>query len=263
MHTESASGTKSYLGVAFARLPIDLLAREVLLLSAQERFSYIVTPNVAHIVRLHENDACPYTIAFRKAYCAATHRVCDSRILQLIARWQGVDLTVAPGSDLTAFLFERGFLDGKKVALVGGRASTAIQLKKRYPAIDLFHFMPPMGLLNDEAAQQAIVSFVRESKCAITLFAVGSPQAEIIAKSCSDDSKIRGVGLCIGASIEFLTGEKVRAPRCVQLARLEWAFRLLSEPRRLGRRYLIEGPRLLRIIRNSGELIPIDLPDGK
>jgi exopolysaccharide biosynthesis WecB/TagA/CpsF family protein len=55
------------------------------------------------------------------------------------------------------------------------------------------------------------------------------------------------VALCIGASIEFLSGARRRAPRWMQRAGLEWAFRLLSEPRRLWRRYIVEGPRIFVI----------------
>ena len=53
-----------------------------------------------------------------------------------------------------------------------------------------------------------------------------------------------GVGLCIGASLDFLTGRKARAPLWMRKASLEWLHRLLSEPRRLWRRYLVEGPRI-------------------
>jgi N-acetylglucosaminyldiphosphoundecaprenol N-acetyl-beta-D-mannosaminyltransferase len=55
------------------------------------------------------------------------------------------------------------------------------------------------------------------------------------------------VGLCIGASVEFLSGAKRRAPRWMQRAGLEWLYRLLSEPRRLWRRYLVKGPRVFKL----------------
>lgn len=54
----------------------------------------------------------------------------------------------------------------------------------------------------------------------------------------------KGTALCIGASLEFLTGQLKRAPRLAQKLYLEWAHRLLSEPRRMWRRYLIEGPKI-------------------
>jgi exopolysaccharide biosynthesis WecB/TagA/CpsF family protein len=76
---------------------------------------------------------------------------------------------------------------------------------------------------------------------------VGAPQQEMIAKAALDRGDCRGVGLCIGVSLEFLAGKVQRAPNWMQQARLEWAFRLLAEPRRLWRRYLVEGPKIFAL----------------
>jgi UDP-N-acetyl-D-mannosaminuronic acid transferase (WecB/TagA/CpsF family) len=48
----------------------------------------------------------------------------------------------------------------------------------------------------------------------------------------------------VGAGLEFLTGRQKRAPRFARALGLEWAHRLLSDPRRMWRRYLLEGPRI-------------------
>jgi exopolysaccharide biosynthesis WecB/TagA/CpsF family protein len=56
-----------------------------------------------------------------------------------------------------------------------------------------------------------------------------------------------GIGLCVGASMDFLSGSRKRAPQWMQQARLEWLFRLLDEPQKLWRRYLVEGPKIFRI----------------
>ncbi len=247
MHTEPPTGSDTYLGIDFARLPLEPLAGELLRLSEQDRFCYVVTPNVDHVVQLHKGEDPSVKETFRAAYSAAVLRICDSRILQLFASWQGKDLVVVPGSDLTAFLFESGLLDGRKVALIGGGKDTVALLKARYSAVSVSQYVPPMGLLRDEAAQEALVQFVRDSDCEVTLFAVGSPQSEIVALKCMQDGGARGIALCIGASVEFITGERARAPSWMQIARLEWLFRLLSEPRRLWRRYLVIGPKFFRL----------------
>ena len=52
----------------------------------------------------------------------------------------------------------------------------------------------------------------------------------------------RGMAFCIGAAIEFITGQTKRAPRLARQLGLEWAHRLITNPRRLWRRYLVEGP---------------------
>jgi N-acetylglucosaminyldiphosphoundecaprenol N-acetyl-beta-D-mannosaminyltransferase len=57
-----------------------------------------------------------------------------------------------------------------------------------------------------------------------------------------------GIGLCVGASVEFVVGAKKRAPGWVQQAHLEWLHRLASEPRRLWKRYILEAPELVRLM---------------
>ena len=76
------------------------------------------------------------------------------------------------------------------------------------------------------------------------MLAVAMPQQEILALRVAQAGGAVGVGLCIGASLDFLTGRKARAPLWMRKASLEWLHRLLSEPKRLWRRYLVEGPRI-------------------
>src|SRR5206468_13039467 len=72
-------------------------------------------------------------------------------------------------------------------------------------------------------------------------------QQEMIAHEAGALSGASGVSLCVGAGLEFLTGDQKRAPRLIQRLGLEWAHRLATNPRRLARRYLIEGPAIFPI----------------
>jgi exopolysaccharide biosynthesis WecB/TagA/CpsF family protein len=74
------------------------------------------------------------------------------------------------------------------------------------------------------------------------------PQQEILACQIAGNPQVRGVGLCVGAAIDFLTGKQRRAPVWIQKIGLEWFYRLLSDPRRLASRYLIECPRIFYLI---------------
>jgi exopolysaccharide biosynthesis WecB/TagA/CpsF family protein len=78
---------------------------------------------------------------------------------------------------------------------------------------------------------------------------VGAPQQEMAARAAMQRGDAVGVGLCCGAALEFLAGRKARAPRWMQKAGLEWLHRLSSEPARLWRRYLFEGPAIFWIWR--------------
>ena len=71
----------------------------------------------------------------------------------------------------------------------------------------------------------------------------------------ADDSGAR-VLLAFGAAADFLAGEVSRAPRWVQRAGAEWLYRLVKEPRRLGRRYCVQGPPAMWRLRTASEVRP-------
>lgn len=240
--------TTEFLGVEFANLSYAEVAAELDRLSQSDSFSFVVTPNVDHVVVLHEGQDEQVTERFREAYKAAALRLCDSRILELLAKFRGITLDVVTGSDLTAFLFASGQLNGKRVAIVGGDQAMLPELNERFPDIELVQHIPPMGVLHKPDAAAEIEAFLASHLCDYVLFTIGSPQSEIIAHQCLSAGRCRGAALCVGASIEFVLRRKARAPRWMQQARLEWAFRLMSEPSRLWKRYLVNGPRIALIV---------------
>lgn len=234
--------SREFLGLAFDPLGGEAALRRVTELAASESFSYVVTPNVDHIVQI-DRARDP---AIRQAYDGASLRLCDSRILARLAASAKIDLPVVPGSDLTRELLEHG-LPGGRVAVIGGDARLHGELAIRYPRFDWRFHSPPMGVRTNAAARNAIIAFVEASEAALVLFAIGAPQSELLCAAIAGRGRAHGTALCIGASLEFLTGAKRRAPRWMQRAGLEWLFRLLSEPRRLWRRYIVEGPRIFAI----------------
>lgn len=241
------AATTDFLGLPIAELSFGEVLDYVFARADAQSFSYVVTPNVDHVVRLDRLREVSDGRAFAAAYAAAALVLCDSRILQKLARLSGRSVPLVPGSDLTRALLADPRASGRTVAVVGGSSDLLSTLVERLPQIHFVHHTPPMGLLRDEAAMLAIERFVTEARADIVFFAVGAPQSEIVAHRCLQAARACGIGLCIGASLEFIVGDKRRAPRWVQKLSLEWAFRLLSEPRRLWRRYLVEGPRILAI----------------
>jgi exopolysaccharide biosynthesis WecB/TagA/CpsF family protein len=230
-----------FLGIAFDRL--DMTAAEAWLADRAPgaAFAFVITPNVDHVVKL---DAAPSDAEIRKAYAAAALRLCDSRIVAKLARMRGIDLPVVPGSDVTAHLVTRIAQAGDRLCLIGGDAAMLADLRGLRPDLDIVQHIPPMGMLNKPDAMAEAEEFVRDARARFTLLAVAMPQQEILALRVAQAGGAVGTGLCVGASLDFLTGRKARAPRWMQQASLEWLHRLLSEPGRLWRRYLVEGPRI-------------------
>ena len=231
---------ENFLDVAFDVLPVDRLLSRLGAVTSKSAFQYLVTPNVDHMVRLHKSRADLEGLV--DAYRTADLCVCDSKVLARLARWRGVQLPVVTGSDLTASLFERVIQNGDRVAIVGGDEAMVDELKRKYPAIRFAQHCPPMGLMGNAAARTEAARFIVGQKARFTFLCVGSPQQELIAAEASRIGGGRGMAFCIGAAIEFITGQTKRAPQFARRLGLEWAHRLVTNPRRLWRRYLVEGP---------------------
>ena len=69
----------------------------------------------------------------------------------------------------------------------------------------------------------------------------------MVAIDALESGHAKGLGLCVGASLDFLAGKVKRAPAWMQKTRLEWLYRLASEPKRMWKRYLVEGPKIFII----------------
>ena len=209
-----------------------------------ETYAYAVTPNVDHLIRFCDDAS------FRELYRTAGFVLLDSRFLAYLLRVvTGLRVSTSPGSDVTAHLFEEVIAPDDKVVVIGGTAEQAEILSKRYGLRGLRHLNPPMGFINDPATVEECLRFVEnESPFRFCLLAVGCPQQEILAKALQSRGRARGLALCIGASINFLTGGERRAPKWVQYAGFEWLYRLLHDPTRLARRYLIRGPRIFLLL---------------
>lgn len=232
-----------YLGLEFDTGHIEDVVTQLIAHGNLPCFT-VVTPNVDHLVRLFRSKGSE-GVRIWSAYRDASLMLCDSRIIARLAKLSGKTLTVVPGSDLTAQLF-RAVKSGTIVAVVGGDEDTLTELRKLRPDIILSQHVPPMGLLRNESALDAAVEFVHVLQADLVFLAVGSPQQELLAQRIKASGGT-GIVLCIGAGIEFLTGRITRAPSWMQRASLEWLHRLLSNPRRLWRRYLVDGPYIFQL----------------
>jgi len=210
--------------------------------TAEHGFRYIVTPNVDHIVRLHKEPKL-----YGPLYKASWLSVCDSRILELLGKLSGIPLKAVPGSDLTQQIFENILSPDEAVNVIGGDGDVIAKVKARYGLSNLNHHQPPMGLRHKPHEVRACAKFIAEHPARYTFICVGSPQQEMIAKEALRRGDCAGLGLCVGASLDFLAGKQKRAPKWMQAARLEWLYRLASEPGRMWKRYLVEGPKIFLI----------------
>jgi N-acetylglucosaminyldiphosphoundecaprenol N-acetyl-beta-D-mannosaminyltransferase len=209
-----------------------------------EKYGFVATPNVDGLIRVYEDAS------FRGWYSKAAFVLLDSRVAALLFRLvHGIRVPVLPGSDLTAVLLQEVIKPEDRVVLIGSTAEQAQVLRERFGLKHLLHHNPPMGFIRDSAAVEACLQFVEASSpFRYCLIAVGDPQGVIVAHRLAERGRARGLAFIIGASIDFVTGKQRRAPRWMQRIGAEWLYRLLSDPRRLARRYLIRGPKFLAYV---------------
>lgn len=222
-----------------AALPRAALDR-VLRWDRRHPFGYVVTPNTDHLGRLRRQPA------LRAAYDEAALCLLDSRVVAGLARLCGVlPPPVVTGADLLAAAMPALAARAARVAVIGLDAAAMGAFSARYPGIDFTHLEPARGFEHDAAAFGAAVAFIEHARADCTILAVGSPRQEVLARVVRRRGRAVGIGLCVGAAPLFLSGALRRAPAPLRAAGLEWAWRLMREPSRLARRYLIDGPPVL------------------
>ena len=208
---------------------------------------YVVTPNVDHAVLLQEHAG------LRRAYAEASLVLADGAPIVLVSQLLGKSLPErVAGSDLVPQLFDAASTYGPlKVFLLGGMPGVADRaarnITERWPLVEVVGTAsPPLGFERDPAQNSHLLAAVAATKPDVLLVGLGAPKQELwVREHC--ESIAASVALCVGATIDFLAGERKRAPLWMRRCGLEWLYRAAGEPRRLGRRYLRDAwifPRL-------------------
>lgn len=173
------------------------------------------------------------------AYCP-----CDGMPLLWVSRWLGNALTNRiTGIDLVSSMVFRS--TGPKTFLLGAlpgvaREASAI-VNSKYPGRIVGFYAPTPQELTTRANSLEIIKTVKSSGAKCVVVGLGFPKQEQWIMQYKDE--LSGlVVIAAGATIDFLSGRSKRAPLWLQRKGLEWAYRLVHEPRRLWKRYLINDP---------------------
>lgn len=243
---------------------------------------------------------CPFdAISFSEAEIEISRAISDGRAMQIVPgnidmvmkskyshpfaqKLWGADLVIADGkpivwaasllgkpirgrvsgTDLVWSCASLSAKTGSVVALIGGMSDVAARAAKkmneRYPSAQIHAVPTPMHLNEDRNAE--LVRKIRALDAKIVLAALGAPRQENwIASHLVECGSLVGIG--VGSAFDIISGDKPRAPRWMQDSGLEWFHRMLQEPRRLGKRYLLEDSPFLyhlalavvrRSVRKSG-----------
>lgn len=216
---------------------------------SEGRGGMVVTPNV-DIWRLARRDA-----EANRLLRHADIVVADGVPLLWAARLAGTPLPErVTGSGLVEALAGRAATLSKSVYIVGGGAEdtadrAAVALRRRYPGLRVIgRLVPPYGFDTDQARRDRLVADVCSARPDLVFIGLGFPRQEMLAELILRGSPPSWILGC-GAGVTIAAGEKRRANTFVQRVGAEWLFRLVQEPRRLAKRYLVhDAPAALHML---------------
>ncbi|MBF2063311.1 MAG: WecB/TagA/CpsF family glycosyltransferase [Calothrix sp. C42_A2020_038] len=202
----------------------------------------VFTPNVDHVMKLQENHE------FYGVYQEADYRVCDSKVLMYVSKFLGTPiLEKISGSDLFPAFYQYYRNDENiKIFLLGSepkvvkRAQKVINTKVGRNIVIAAH-SPSYGFEKNEQECQKIVDLINRSGATVLAIGVGAPKQEIWIAKYRHQLKNVKIFLAIGATINFEAGEIQRSPRWMSETGLEWLYRLMLEPKRLWKRYVLSA----------------------
>lgn len=242
--TAARDGPARVLGLPLARLDRARLLEAVDDLIRSGGASYVITANLNYAMLTDRHPD------LRPINAGAAFVVADGMPLVWMSRLRGTPL---PGRvagsdlvfDLSRLAAERGYGLFLLGAAPGVADRAAANLRARYPGLRVVGVESPPFREPTASEEAALIARIREARPDILIVCLGQPKGE---RWIARHVEALGVPLCIqlGASVDFAAGRVRRAPRWMQAAGLEWAFRLALEPRRLAGRYLSNGLFLLR-----------------
>lgn len=195
----------------------------------------LFTVNLDHLVKLRGDSR------FREAYERADFISADGWPIVWLLAQQGTRLQRTTGADLVAPLCAAAAERKLPVYFIGpGPASQrgAIDaLTKRFSRLDVAGAeAPDLRQDLDEASIAASAERISASGARLCFVSLGAPKQELLADALRRRCPQVGF-VCVGAALDFISGSAARAPVFAQRCGMEWAWRLMHDPRRLAKRY--------------------------
>ena len=242
--------TVRMFGISVASITLSEASEVFSEMARKKETRVIFTANAEHIALLTSNRE------FQKAYHEADFVLADGMPLVWFSRLIGERLPErVTGSDLLPELCRMAERKSLKVFFLGGTEDVtpkAIEnLLKRFPSMNVVGFATPwIDFAHDEKIHSDLLETINQSGADIVFIGFGAPKQEVwIARN---QKKLKtGIVLAVGGTFDFLAGKTIRAPLWMQKTGLEWFWRLIHEPKRLWRRYLIGNVIFLLIAWNE------------
>lgn len=216
-------------------------------LISQRNSSYVVTPNLDHIVIMEKDKE------FHEIYNNADLVVTDGKPLIWISKLLGTPIKEKiSGSDLfpkmCGMCANRGYSIFILGAAEGVADKAAENLKASYSELNIVGtYSPPIGFENNEIELKKIALLIEQTRPDVLAVSLGSPKGEKFIYRHLKEYNIP-LSISIGATIDFEAGNVKRAPKWMADHGFEWLYRITQDPKRLIKRYWNDAVKIIPII---------------
>ena len=237
-----------FLNTYVDNLTMDEVINNIDNLIKMKKHSYVVTPNLDHIVQLEKD------VELREAYKEADLILADGKPLIWISKLYNKPIKEKiSGSDLFPKLCKMAAEKGYSMFFLGAAEGVADKasenLRAKYSGLKIVGtYSPPYGFEKNESILKQVVTTVCNAKPDILIVALGCPKQEIFMYHYCKDMNVP-ISLGLGASLDFEAGKIKRAPKWMSDFGFEWLYRMFQDPRRLFKRYWNDAINIIPIIR--------------
>lgn len=213
------------------RLPVQPISASIALIGVPAVISSKEDPEIARM------------------YSKATVAAIDGMPIVKMARSRGFKCERCAAPDIMGPIFEESVRQGKTHYFYGGKNDDVLEklrenLERDYPGIQIVGmYSPPFRALTKEE-DQYVVNMINEAKPDFLWVGIGAPKQEIWMMD-----HVARINNCVmfgvGAGFNFFAGTLDKAPEWIEKHSLEWLYRLIKEPKRLWKRYIIGGLKFL------------------
>lgn len=212
-------------------------------LSRYKRGAYVCVSNVHMCMEAFDDQD------FRSLVNSADLVIPDGRPISWAQKLLGYsNAEQVRGQDIMNEICRLSGRESLTIGFYGGESDEVLtqvvnNLKRAFPDIKIaYTYSPPFRPLTSDEDEQ-VVKEINDLGVDVLFVGIGCPKQERWMAEHKD--RVQCVMLGVGAAFDFISGSKKHAPRWMQKMGLEWLFRLVSEPRRLWKRYLKQNPRFV------------------
>ena len=236
------------IGVPISAVNMESCIDNIFTDMKQIKGDYICVSNVHTTVMAHDNPE------YMKVQSESYMSVPDGKPLSVVGKKKYPEMDRVTGPDLMRRIFEESKTKNLKHFFYGNtqeNLDTLVKvLKQEYPWLDIAGYEPSVFRDMTPEEESELIERINATNPDFVWVALGAPRQEIFCAKMK--GRINGIMVGVGGAFNVLAHIVPEAPQWMQNLSLEWLYRLMQEPKRLFKRYLVTNTKFLWLLFTKG-----------